>query len=123
MKTLVMISTTLLALVSGSVCAAPGVSEHSAQAGKHSALAVSNAGTASGKAVSGVVAVPLTALGAVGNASGRAGDALMENALTTQPLLITELTVTSSPVVKTEPDPAPNVVININHEQTNGNQE
>ncbi|TKB47856.1 hypothetical protein [Thalassotalea mangrovi] len=123
MKTLTIVSFTLLTFISGSAAAAGGASEHSARAGKHSSLAVSNAGVASGKAVSGVVAVPLTALGAVGNASGKAGDALMTNALTTEPLPISDVTVTSAPVTNVNPDPAPNVVINIENQQASENQE
>ncbi|QDP00268.1 hypothetical protein [Thalassotalea sp. PS06] len=126
MKTLTIISTIstmILALMSGSAIAAGGVSEHSGQAGKHTSLAVSNAGVASGKAVSGVVAVPLTVLGVAGNASGKAGDALMTNAITTEPLLISDLTVTSSPVETVNADPAPNVVINIDNQQANVGQQ
>jgi hypothetical protein len=97
MKTINKIALVILTMTSSSVFAAGGASEHSAQSVKHSALAASNGVVASAKTASGVIAVPLKIVGAVGNVSDHAGDSLMENAITTTPLEVSDKTVTAGP--------------------------
>lgn len=100
MKVLNKVILIMLTMTSASAFAAGGISEHSAQSVKHSALATSNGVAASTKTASGVIAVPFKLVGVVGNASGKAGNSLMENAMTTTPLEISEKSVVAGPPPK-----------------------
>lgn len=71
--------------------------QNAAQSAKHSAATVGETLIGTSKLVSGVAAVPFKALGAVGHASGAIGDLLWENAAGTEPLEVTEDTVTVGP--------------------------
>jgi len=72
----------------------------------HSGKAIKHAAIASGQVVSGAAAVPLIAVGEVGKASGKAGEALMNVATDTQPLEVTDMNLTAEPapavVMKTD---------------------
>jgi hypothetical protein len=74
-----------------------GTSKNASAASKHSALAASHGTVASAKLGSAVMATPLLIIGVIGSVSQQAGKALMENALTTTPLEITEKTITAAP--------------------------
>jgi hypothetical protein len=74
-----------------------GASQNGSAASKHSALAASHGTVASAKLGSAVIATPLIVVGAIGNASMQAGNALMENAVSTTPLEVTDKTITAAP--------------------------
>lgn len=77
--------------------AASGASQHAGASSQHSGLAVSHGVVAGAKVGSAVIATPLIIVGAVGSASTHVGSALMENAVGTQPLEITDKTITAGP--------------------------
>ncbi|MCP8898131.1 hypothetical protein [Gilvimarinus xylanilyticus] len=79
-------------------CAA---SNNASQASKHSTLAAGHSVVAGTKVVSGAVAAPLVITGKIGEAAGKAGDAMMDYALTDEPLEVSEETIVA------QPDPAP----------------
>lgn len=83
--------TTLPALANG------GASKNASAAGKHSALAVAHGTVASAQVGSAVLAMPLIAVGAVGELSMEVGNVLMEAAVSNKPLVVTEKTVTKAP--------------------------
>lgn len=95
------IFTTLILLVSTNAFAA-GSFEHSNQASKNSVQAVGHSSVAGGKVLSGVVAIPLTIAGDIGEMSGEAGDVLMEQANKPigEPLEITDEVITAGPSPK-----------------------
>lgn len=97
MKTLNKILLITLTLTSLHSFADSGASQNASAASKHSALAVSHGTAASAKLGSAVVATPLIVAGAIGSASLEIGGALMENAVTTAPLELTEKTITVAP--------------------------
>ena len=97
MKTLNKVLLILLTTTSLQSFADSGASQNASAASKHSALAASHGTVASAKLGSAVLATPLIILGAIGNVSLKAGNALMENALSTTPLEITEKTITAAP--------------------------
>jgi hypothetical protein len=74
-----------------------GASQNASAASKHSALAASHGAVASAKLGSAVIATPLIIVGAIGSVTLKAGNELMENALSTTPLEITDKTITSTP--------------------------
>jgi len=80
---------------------ARGSSQHLGQSIEHSVNASGHVMVGSAKLASGVVAIPLMGIGAIGASSGNMGDALMENAHKPigEPLPMTEeiLTVTPAP--------------------------
>jgi hypothetical protein len=80
---------------------AAGPLQNLSNASKHSAQAVGQTSIAGVKIVSGIVAVPLMAVGEIGGASGQAGHALWDNASKSigEPLEITDelITTTVSP--------------------------
>ncbi|MEH6444538.1 MAG: hypothetical protein V7784_11625 [Oceanospirillaceae bacterium] len=86
-----------LALFSSFAVAAPGSSNHSAQASKHSALAGSHMVVGTAKVAASVVALPLIVVGAVGAASAAAGSALLESAQGYEPLEVTDIVITQDP--------------------------
>lgn len=87
--TLMLTSTSYSCLAADSMANAGTASQQSGQALKHGAIA-------SGQMVSGVVAVPLMAVGAVGHVAGEAGQGLMELAID-EPLEVSDTTVTADP--------------------------
>jgi len=97
MKTLNKVLLLILATTSLQSFADSGASQNSSAASKHSALAASHGSVASAKIGSAVIATPLIVIGAIGNVSLQAGNALMENAVTTTPLEITDKTITTAP--------------------------
>lgn len=87
----------LLVLSVPSTPAAAGESaRHSGASAQHSAAAFGESVEASAGLVSAAVAVPLVAIGAIGTASGQAGEALWYEG-TGEPLPIAEETVTGGP--------------------------
>ncbi len=78
---------------------AGGSVQHASQASGHSARAVGHSVAGTTKLVSGVVAVPLIAIGASGQASQQAGESLWDiaNEPIGTPLPVTEETVTAGP--------------------------
>jgi hypothetical protein len=85
---------TTLALFSSLTFAAPGSSNHSAQASKHSALASSHMVVGTAKSVASVVALPLIVVGSAGVASAAAGSKLLESAQGYEPLEVTNIVIT-----------------------------
>lgn len=79
--------------------------QHGSKATKHSALAASHAGASTAAVVSAAVAVPLIVVGSTGQLSTAAGESLLENTVSNQPLEITDKTITA--------DPAPGVVMKV----------
>jgi len=77
------------------VMAAEGSMQNLAKASEHSVQALGHGLAAGGQLVSGVVAIPLKVVGAVGEVSGNAGDALWD--ISTGELPITDETVTAGP--------------------------
>ena len=77
---------------------AAGPSQHMSQASGHSAQAIAQTSVAGVKVISGVVAVPLMAVGELGKASGQAGHALWDSANQPigEPLAITDEIITST---------------------------
>lgn len=97
MKTLNKVLLITLTMTSLQAFADSGASQNGSAASKHSALAVSHGTVASAKQGSAVIATPLIFVGAIGNVSLQAGNALMENAISTTPLEITDKTITAAP--------------------------
>lgn len=108
MNTLIKSTLLLLTMTSTSVFAVGGASEHSTKTSKHSTLASTHGVVASAKTTSGIIAIPFKAVGVIGHVSGQAGDALMDNAITTTPLEISDKTITAGA--------PPKDVMNINME-------
>jgi hypothetical protein len=89
---------TLITVFSSTIAIAnSGASTNLSAASKHSVLTVSHGVKASGQVVSGVVAVPLLIVGQVGSASLATGESLMDHAVGTEPLTVTEMTITADP--------------------------
>jgi uncharacterized membrane protein len=88
---------TILTLTSCVSLANSGASQNLSAASKHSVLSVTHGIKASGQVVSGVVAVPLLVVGQVGSASLATGEALMDHAVASEPLTVTEMTITADP--------------------------
>lgn len=86
-----------LSMTSLQTFANSGASENTSAASKHSALAVAHGSAASVKVASAVIATPLIVVGSVGVVSSGAGSALMESAIATTPLEITDKTITAAP--------------------------
>lgn len=97
MKTLNKILLITLTMTSLQSFADSGASQNASAASKHSALAAAHSTVASAKIGSAVVATPLIVAGAIGNVSLQAGNALMENAISTTPLEVTDKTITAAP--------------------------
>lgn len=97
MKTLNKVLLIILTTTSLQSFADSGASQNASAASKHSALAASHGIVASAKLGSAVIATPLIVIGAIGSVSLKAGNALMENALSSTPLEITEKTITTAP--------------------------
>ncbi len=97
MKTLNKILLITLTMTSLQSFANSGASQNASAASKHSALATSHGTVASAKLGSAVIATPLILVGVIGNASLQAGNALMENAVSTTPLEVTDKTITAAP--------------------------
>lgn len=97
MKTLNKVLLILLTTTSLQSFADSGASKNASVAAKHSALAAAHGTVASAKLGSAIIATPLIIVGAIGNVSLTAGNALMESALSTTPLEITEKTITVAP--------------------------
>lgn len=97
MKTLNKVLLITLSITSLQSFADSGASQNGSAASKHSALAASHGTVASAKLGSAVIATPLIVVGAIGNASMQAGNALMENAVSTTPLEVTDKTITAAP--------------------------
>ncbi|UUC49582.1 hypothetical protein NOX82_27530 [Pseudomonas citronellolis] len=76
--------------------------QHAAAASGHAASAVGHGAVASGQVVGGAVALPLKAVGAVGEAADKAGDALLNSAGVSKPLPVSDDTVSAGPAPKTE---------------------
>ena len=74
-----------------------GASQNASNASKHSALAAAHGTIASAKLGSAMIATPLIVVGAIGNVSLQAGNALMEKAVSTTPLEVTDKTITAAP--------------------------
>jgi|GEM_PF-1107383 len=89
---LMLLTTTSLPSIADS-----GASQNASAASKHSALAASHGTVASAKLGSAVIATPLIIVGAIGNVSLKAGNALLKNAFAATPLEITEKTITTAP--------------------------
>jgi hypothetical protein len=88
----------LITIGASQAFAVPGGSaQHASKAVKHSGKAMSHTVMSAGKAVSGVVAVPLLIVGNAGPISAAAGEALWDNATDSKPLSITEKTITADP--------------------------
>lgn len=68
---------------------------HSAQGSKHASQAVGHSAAGASKLTSGIVAVPLMAVGEVGKGLGSVGDSMWDEANT--PLPISEEAVTAGP--------------------------
>lgn len=97
-----------LMLVSCGAFASEGMSGHAGNAASAASVAVVASGVAvgesamaTGKLASGVAAVPLKAVGAVGAVAGKAGDVLM-SAATGEPLPIAKESVTVGAPPKAE---------------------
>lgn len=97
MKTLNKVLLIVLTTTSLQSFADSGASQNASAASKHSALAASHATLASAKLGSAIIATPLLITGAIGKVAQKAGDTLLENALATTPLEITEKTITAAP--------------------------
>jgi len=97
MKTLNKVLLITLTMTSLQSFADSGASQNASAASKHSALAASHGTVASAKLGSAVIATPLIVVGAIGNVSMQAGNALRENAVSTTPLEVTNKTITAAP--------------------------
>ncbi len=97
MKTLSKVLLIALTMTSLQSFADSGASQNASAASKHSALATAHSTVATAKLGSAVVATPLIVAGAIGNVSLQAGNALMENAVSTTPLEVTDKTITTAP--------------------------
>ena len=84
------------AYAQGSVGHSAQAVKHGSQAAANSAASVAHGLVAAGKVTSGVAAVPLKAVGAVGKAADAAGDALMQEA-GTGPLPVSDEAITAGP--------------------------
>lgn len=87
-----------------------GASQNASAASKHSALAASHGTVASAKLGSAVIATPLIVVGAIGNVSLQAGNSLMNNAVSTTPLEVTDKTITAAP--------SPAQIMKVNKQET-----
>ncbi len=64
---------------------------------KYSGQAIKHGAIASGQLVSGAVAVPLVVVGEAGKLSGKAGETLMNIATDSEPLEISDTSITAAP--------------------------
>ncbi len=99
-KTKTLITTTvLLAAVTSLPAQAQGSTQHVSQAVVHSTQAVGHSIAGGAKLASGVIAIPLIAIGASGQVSQQAGESLWDiaNEPIGTPLPITEETITAGP--------------------------
>lgn len=87
----------LLALALTLALPAQAASDNASEAARHSALAAGHSVVAGSQVVSGAVAVPLVIVGGIGTVSAEAGEALLEHALTPQPLEISDEHVIADP--------------------------
>lgn len=76
--------------------------QHAVAASGHAASAVGHGAAASGQIVGGAVALPLKAVGAVGQVADKAGDALLDSTGVSKPLPVSDDTVSAGPAPKTE---------------------
>lgn len=97
MKALKLVTLISVLALTISTAHAKGPSENASTASKHSVLAGSHGLKASGQVASGVIAVPLLAVGSVGALSTSAGSALVDVATgsSEQKLEITDKTITA----------------------------
>ena len=97
-KTLI-VTTTLLAAIAIQPAHAQGSVQHASQAVEHSTKAIGHSVAGGAKLASGVAAVPLIAVGASGQASQQAGEALWDiaNEPIGTPLPVSDETVTAGP--------------------------
>jgi len=109
MKSKKLILALVISLSSTISYANSGASKNMSAASKHSVLATTHGIKASGQVASGVVAVPLVFVGQVGAASLATGESLMNYAVGTEPLTVSEITITA--------DPAPHKEMQINAEE------
>ena len=77
--------------------ASPGSVQHSAAGSKHSALGSAHLVVGAAEGVATAVALPLIAVGALGEVSGRAGKALLDSSHAYQPLEISDQIITQDP--------------------------
>ena len=93
------ISVVLITAFTSQPVLAQGSVQHSVAASEHSIQAVGHSIAGSTKLASGVAAVPLTGIGAIGQVSSDAGNALWDiaNSEVNEPLPITEETFTAGP--------------------------
>ena len=99
-KTKTLITTSvLLAAIAAQPAHAQGSTQHASQAVVHSTQAIGHSVAGGAKLASGVVAVPLIAVGASGQVSQQAGQELWDiaNEPIGTPLPVTEETVTAGP--------------------------
>ena len=91
-------NTVVVGLFCASTAATAGGSlQHLGESLNHSAQAVAHSTAAGVKIVSGVVSIPLMAVGEVGKVSGEIGEELWNEANTTLPISETVLTANPSP--------------------------
>lgn len=76
--------------------------QHAAAASGHAASAATHGAVASGQVVTGAVALPLKAVGAVGKAADKAGDTLLDATGDSKPLHVSDETVSAGPAPKAE---------------------
>ena len=77
--------------------AGPGSVQHSAQASKHSALGSAHLAVAAAEGAVTVVALPLIAVGTLGEMSAKAGKHLLRSTHAYQPLEISDQIITQDP--------------------------
>ena len=87
----------VLSLISSFTTAAPASSQHASQASKHSALAASHIVVGTVKATANIIAIPLIAIGSVGELSNKAGTQILSSTQAYSPLEISDLVITQDP--------------------------
>ncbi len=92
----IVVPAALILAVSSQPVSAAGSLPHVVDASVHGSKAAGHSLAAGGKTVAGVAAVPLMAIGVLGEISGEAGEELWEQA-SGKPLPIADETVTSAP--------------------------
>ncbi len=92
----IVVTAALIIAVSAPPVFADGSVQHASKASVHASKAIGHTLAAGGKVVAGVAAVPLIAVGVVGEISGKAGEELWQQA-SGEPLPITDETVISAP--------------------------
>jgi len=92
------LSVALFTLLFSSLSSAgSGSAQHSSQASKHSALGSAHLVVGTVQVAATVVALPLVAVGSLGEMSGKAGKKLLESSDAYQPLEITDQVITQDP--------------------------